>query len=158
MLQHPCGLPCFGGYPLIAAGTSLPHLFPCFLCALHGCAEGTAWRLPPHLPPQPLQFFSQLTGLGGTSVPPPLPQEDVTVLKWSGNIRGAERSGKGVCYPQHWGSLPAAQPGVVRVGTTEGIVNWKVSPSLRHYDSVTTGVLFPSAWSSLPEGWVKGGA
>lgn len=92
----------FLGYPLITAGTSLPGLLPGFLGASHGCAEGTAWRLLPSASPTTTASSEDTAERrAGTSVPSLPAQEDVTILKWSGNIRGAESSGKGICHPQH---------------------------------------------------------
>lgn len=140
MLQHPLWFALFWGVPINRSRDQpAPSIsfFP--LCIARVC-----WRHSLETPPICLPnhrstfFFRQWTRQkwrpGGTSVPSLLAQEDVTILKWSGNIRGAERSGKGVCHPQHWGSMLAAQPRVVGVGTTEGLVNWKVSPSLRPSD------------------------
>lgn len=138
MLQHPLRFALYLGVPINRSRDQpAPSISLFSLCTAPVCWRHSLETPPICLPNHHSKFFSQWTRqkwrLGGTSVPSLLAQEDVTILKWSGNIRGAECSGKGVCHPQHWGSMLAAQPRVVGVGTTEGIVNWKVSPSLRHY-------------------------
>lgn len=156
----------FLGYPLITAGTSLPGLLPGFLGASHGCAEGTAWRLLPSASPtttasSPVRghsgeegwdFGPFSAGSGGCHHIEMIWEYKGGRELWERDLPPTTLVAAAAAAGGGWGGVGGrvgctcllAQPRVVGVGTMEGIVNDRMSPSLRHYNHHYC-VLFPSA-------------
>lgn len=161
MLQHPLWFALFLGVPINRSRDQpAPSIsfFP--LCIARVC-----WRHSLETPPiclpkhRSMFFFSQWTRQkwwpGGTSVPSLLAQEDVTILKWSGNIRGAERAGKGVCHHNTGGPCLQHSQGWLELAHLKASWTGRCHPAFG-LTTVATAILFPSAWSSLPEGLSEG--
>lgn len=165
MLQHPLWFVLYLGVPINRSRDQpAPSISLFSLCIARVC-----WRHSLETPPICLPnhrstfFFRQWTGQkwrpGGTSVPSLLAQEDVTILKWSGNIRGAERSGKGVCHPQHWGGGPCLQHSQGWLELAQLKASWTETchPAFG-LTTVTTAFFFHPLDPVFQRGWVKGGA